>query len=109
MKCPRCWAEKAYIRQVKGWKGVFLALLLLEPMKCHHCYHKFVVPWFSTFGKQTKPPKPRLSSATQMAGPSYAAQCEAAKRATEVDTVGYGDLAPRRERQEVDTLRADAA
>lgn len=56
MKCPVCWAEKAYSRKVPGWKGWALACLLLEPMKCHHCYHKFVVPWFATWGKPIQPP-----------------------------------------------------
>ena len=52
MKCPRCWADKAYLRQVAGWKGLLLNLLLLRPMRCHHCYHKFLVPRFLTIGKR---------------------------------------------------------
>ena len=52
MKCPACWTEKAYVREVEGWKGVLLAWLLLRPMQCHHCYHKFTVHWISTLGKQ---------------------------------------------------------
>jgi len=61
MKCPRCWAEKAYKRQVKGWKGIVLGCALLVPMKCHHCYHKFVVFRPLTFGKQLRQPALRIS------------------------------------------------
>jgi len=56
IKCPQCWAEKAYVRRVEGWRGWMLTLLLLRPLKCHHCYFKFVVPWLSTIGKQIHPP-----------------------------------------------------
>ena len=34
-----------------GWLG-------LVPMRCHHCYHEFVVSWFATIGKQVYPPQP---------------------------------------------------
>ncbi|HID75607.1 MAG TPA: hypothetical protein EYP56_06370 [Planctomycetaceae bacterium] len=57
MKCPRCWAPKAYARRVDGWKRLAMACLLLQPMRCHHCYHKFVVPWLVTLGQQLQPPR----------------------------------------------------
>jgi len=57
MKCPVCWAEKAYVRRVEGWKGLLYRVLTLVPMKCHHCYHKFVVSWFVMLGKPIYPPK----------------------------------------------------
>lgn len=79
MKCPRCWAEKAYIREIPAVKGFFLGLLLLEPMKCHHCYHKFVVPWFSTWGKTVRPPAKRAAPRPETRR-SYAAQQLAARR-----------------------------
>jgi len=60
MKCPRCWAEKAYLREVKGWKGILMRCLALRPMRCRHCYHRFTVTWFRTLGKQVLPPAPRL-------------------------------------------------
>jgi len=67
MKCRACWAEKAYVRQVSGWKGWLLSCLCLVPLKCHHCYHKFSVPWFFTFGKRLTPPAaralPKMSAA----------------------------------------------
>lgn len=60
MKCPRCWAEKAYAHPMQGWKGALLDCLLLTRMKCQHCYHKFLIPWFFTLGKQVKPPSPSI-------------------------------------------------
>ena len=74
MKCPKCWAEKAYVRQVDGWKGLLTAWLLLVPLKCHHCFHTFVVSRFSTFGKQTKRLTMRSSVVRRSAGPSCAAR-----------------------------------
>ncbi|KKK82337.1 hypothetical protein LCGC14_2804420, partial [marine sediment metagenome] len=56
MKCPACWTEKAYRRQVKGRKGTILRCLLIVPMRCRHCYHEFCVPWILTIGKKTTPP-----------------------------------------------------
>jgi hypothetical protein len=75
MKCPACWAEKAYHRRVKGWKGVLLKCLSLVPMQCHHCFHKFTVPWLMTIGKPVTPPKLIPMSPEHLARPSYAAQC----------------------------------
>ena len=74
MKCPRCWTEKAYLRRVLGWKGMLLGCLLLRPMKCQHCYHQFVVPWFLTLGKQVTAPMPRIAPSKRAVGLSYAAQ-----------------------------------
>lgn len=56
MKCPRCWAEKAYAHPVEGWKGILLDCLLLTRMKCRHCFHKYTIPWVLTIGKQVNPP-----------------------------------------------------
>jgi hypothetical protein len=56
MKCPRCWAPKAYARHVGGWKGLFMDCLFIQPMKCHHCFHKYVIPWFLVLGKDVRPP-----------------------------------------------------
>ncbi len=58
-----------------------LACLLLVPLKCHHCYHRFTVLWFMTWGKQITPPILRIAPVTREAGPSYAAQHHAAQRA----------------------------
>lgn len=74
MKCPRCWAEKACLREVKGWKGTLMTCLLLRPMRCHHCYHKFVVSWFFTIGKQLHPPRPQIASASLQTEPSPVAE-----------------------------------
>jgi hypothetical protein len=64
MKCPRCWAEKAYAYPVEGWKGILLDCLLLTRMKCRHCFHKFTVSWLFTIGKQVTPPAKTLPSRT---------------------------------------------
>jgi hypothetical protein len=57
MKCPRCWAPKAYARHVGGWKGLFMDCLFIQPMKCHHCFHKYLIPWFLVLGKEIHPPR----------------------------------------------------
>ena len=52
MKCRACWSDKAYLREVKGWRGVALNWLGIVPLKCHHCYHKswafFLQAWGTT-------------------------------------------------------------
>ncbi|MDD4269049.1 MAG: hypothetical protein PHO07_10600 [Pirellulales bacterium] len=72
MKCPRCWAEKAYLHRNLNWRETLLACLAFRPMKCHHCYHRFMVHWLLTLGKQARPPvirvTPHLRSAVH-AGP----------------------------------------
>ncbi|MBN2022400.1 MAG: hypothetical protein JW809_06355 [Pirellulales bacterium] len=78
MKCPVCWAEKAYVRRVDGWKGKLLALFLIVPMQCHHCYHRFHVLWFQTWGKRTQPPL-RIAPNTRATRLSYAARHVAAQ------------------------------
>jgi len=60
MKCPKCWTERAYVRQVAGFKGSLLKCLLLVPMRCRHCYHEFVVSRFATIGQQIHPPVSRI-------------------------------------------------
>jgi hypothetical protein len=55
MRCPACWAEKAFVRQAKNRKDVFLRYLSFVPMRCHHCYHEFYVPWILTLGQKTAP------------------------------------------------------
>jgi len=68
MRCPRCWADKVYARRIPAWKRVALACLLVRPMKCHHCYHEFVVPWLLTLGKQVTPPRLRIAPARRRTG-----------------------------------------
>ncbi len=44
---------------------MLLACLLLRPLRCHHCYHRFSVPWIMTLGKQVAPPSLRIVSVNQ--------------------------------------------
>ncbi len=85
MKCPVCWAEKAYRIKVKDTKGSLLSCLGLVPMKCHHCYHKFMVFWFVTLGKKVEPPILRVAP---MVGnrQSHAAQHMASRRSKQAAT-----------------------
>ena len=101
MKCPVCWAEKAYIRRVNGWKGIALACLLIVPMKCHHCYHKFHVSWFTTLGKSITPPPLRIAPISRSRRPSHAARHVAAAQ-VESQAEGSRPL-------DSDLRRADAA
>lgn len=32
------------------------ALRLFMPLRCHHCYHTFSIPWILTVGKRTEAP-----------------------------------------------------
>ena len=68
MKCPRCWAQKAYLRPAHGWKTALLSCLLFRSMKCHHCYHKFHVHWLLTLGKRVEPPILRVTRTSQPTG-----------------------------------------
>lgn len=67
MKCPACWAERAYRRDVRGWRRILLACLLIVPMKCHHCFHRFHVSWFLTIGAKMTPPPRRPTETPQAA------------------------------------------
>jgi hypothetical protein len=57
MKCPVCWSEKAYRREVHNWLDVLSWCLLLAPFQCRHCFHKFHVLWFLTLGEVVRPPE----------------------------------------------------
>jgi hypothetical protein len=56
MRCPHCWSTKAYVRSVTFAKRLLLGCFLLVPMRCRHCYHTFVVPWFSTMRQDVRRP-----------------------------------------------------
>jgi hypothetical protein len=68
MKCRACWTDKAFIRDVSGWRGFLHSWLGIVPLKCHHCYHKFSVPWFSTIGKRLTPPAMTIRSLPVVTG-----------------------------------------
>ncbi len=61
MKCPRCWADKAYLHTYHGWREMILGCLAFRPMKCTHCYHRFMVHWVFTIGEQIVPPVLRVT------------------------------------------------
>ena len=71
MKCPKCWADKAYRREVSGFKGRLLKFLFIVSLRCHHCYHKFHVPWLSTIGKKIQPPA--IATVPQVRRPAHVA------------------------------------
>ena len=74
MKCPACWAEKAYRRKAKSkMDRVLAAFRIVMPMKCHHCYHLFNVFWLRTFGQQTQEPSEKTVAQTNLRL-SYAAE-----------------------------------
>ena len=63
MKCRACWAEKAYVREVRGWRGVALNWLGFVPLKCQHCYHKFSVLRLLAIGQELTPPARKTPAA----------------------------------------------
>lgn len=74
MKCRYCWSDKAYLRNVPGWRGFLFSCALLVPLRCHHCYEKSVVSWFFTIGKQMHPPRLRIAPGTGSTSPSTIAR-----------------------------------
>ena len=91
MRCPACWAEKAFVRQAKSRKDVFLRYLLCIPMRCHHCYHEFYVPWSLTFGQRMTPPQrsPRNAGSPD-AGPAIVPLYKVETRRTEIQPTPAG-------------------
>ena len=81
MKCPVCWSPKAYARRVEGLRGILLSCLLIVPMKCHHCFHRFCVFRLFTLGQSIKAPSTRIAPLSRFAGPSHAAKQYAASQA----------------------------
>jgi hypothetical protein len=64
MKCPECWAEKAYRRNENGpWAGLLRCLLFI-PMRCRHCYYKFWVHRLLTLGQVIEAPAKSQPSST---------------------------------------------
>ena len=56
MKCPACWAEKAFRRPIRTFADRLLQCLTIVPMRCHHCYHRFRVSRLLTLGQCADPP-----------------------------------------------------
>lgn len=74
MKCRSCWTDKAYLREEQNIKESLLTYLGCVPLKCHHCYDKFWVPFYMTWGQRLHPPKLiRPADATPVSADSSAA------------------------------------
>ena len=98
---PSLLDREGYVRPVGTMKSALLTCLLLVPMKCRHCYHKFTVFWLFTIGKQIHgPPVLRIAPISRDAGPTVAARHYAATRRR-----GAGHLPAEKEQRR----RADAA
>jgi hypothetical protein len=89
MRCPHCWSERTHVRHVGMGKRILLGLCLLTPVRCEHCYHKFVVPWFSTIGRHVERPAQR--QATHVHPPTHPSL--AATRRT-AHSASHGPAAP---------------
>ncbi len=46
MKCPKCWEHTTQVRAVHPFSGLLFKCLLVVPMRCLHCCHKFHVSLF---------------------------------------------------------------
>lgn len=64
MKCPNCWSPKLKVGKV-GLVHKFLATcLLMVPLNCCHCFHRFHVPLLTYLWKGIEK-KPTRSSHSQ--------------------------------------------
>lgn len=45
-KCPYCYRSDVYVSSPKSLWEEFAALLLLRPVRCHDCMHRFYRPLF---------------------------------------------------------------
>lgn len=64
MKCPNCWSPKLKAGEV-GFVHKFLAAcLLMVPLKCRHCFHRFHSPLLTYLWKGIEQ-KPARNSRSQ--------------------------------------------
>ena len=47
MKCRACWSDFASLARLPSWKALLARCLLLEPIRCGHCFHLFFVPFWT--------------------------------------------------------------
>ncbi len=87
MKCPRCWTDRAYVRPERGWRRLVTTLLLVRPMRCHHCFHTFYRLWLQTIGQRVLPPL-RIAPATREHRLSHAAKQYATMQQGELTKTG---------------------
>ncbi len=45
-KCPYCYRSDVYVSNPKSLWEEFAVLLLLRPVRCHNCMHRFYRPLF---------------------------------------------------------------
>lgn len=57
MRCPRCQTEKAYLRDLPTWAVFLSAMCFVLPMRCHHCFHRFLTPLFRAIGNEIAAPE----------------------------------------------------
>lgn len=50
MKCPKCWEHTTQVRTVHPLGRLLYKCLLVVPMRCLHCCHKFHVSMFHAPG-----------------------------------------------------------
>ena len=62
MKCPKCWEHTSQVRAVHPLSGLLYKCLLIVPMRCLHCCHKFHVSMFHS------PDPPRARRETGIRG-----------------------------------------
>jgi len=47
-RCPFCYRQNIYISHPKHWWESFAILILLQPVRCHDCMHRFLRPLFAS-------------------------------------------------------------
>jgi hypothetical protein len=92
MKCPACWAEKAYRRNEEGARALLLKCLWFVPMRCRHCYHKFWVHRAFAYGAVIDPPAKPLA-ATPVQRSSVAVQHLSRQASSDHDENSQADAA----------------
>lgn len=46
MRCRACWSDRAIVSPLSGWRGLLASCLLVAPIQCRHCFHRFFVPFW---------------------------------------------------------------
>ena len=54
MKCRACWSDDTHICGLPVWRAWLAACLLCAPFKCAHCFHVFLVPFWTVRARQAR-------------------------------------------------------